>query len=70
MILNKPLTGFSDYCITSERYFFLTFMTGLQSSSECIPPATVAQREEHLQSITAIIERKWIIQKAKIERNI
>lgn len=40
-------------------------MTGLHSSSQRIPLAAIAQREEHLQSITAIRERKWIIQKEK-----
>lgn len=72
MILNKPLLTiqlFSVYCITSGRYFYLTFTTGLRSS-ECIPLAAPAQGEEHLQSIIAAIERKWIVQKAKLGRNM
>lgn len=73
MILNKPLLViqlFSVYCITSERYFYLTFTTGLYSSCECILLPAFAQGEEHLQGIIAAIERKCIVQKAKLERNL
>lgn len=73
MILSKPplmIQLFSVYCITSERYFYLTFMTGLRSPLECIPLAAPAQGEKHLQSIIAAIERKWIVQNARLERNI
>lgn len=69
MILNKPLLMiqlFSVYCITSEKYFYLTFT----SSSEYIPLAAPAQGEELFQSIIAATGRKWIVQKAKLERNI
>lgn len=57
---------FNGYCITSDRYFYLTFLTGLHTSSECILLSAITQREEHLQGIIEIIERKSIIQKAKL----
>lgn len=51
MILSKAplmIQLFSVYCIASERYFYLTFTTGLRSPLECIPLAAPAQGEEHL----------------------
>lgn len=73
MILSEPLLMIQllrVYCITSERHFYLTLTTGSRSSSEYFPLAAPAQGEEHLQSIIAAIERKWIVQKARLERNI
>lgn len=73
MILTKPLLMiqlFSVYCITFERYFYLTFTAGLDSSLECIPLAAPAQGEEHSQGTIAAIEGKWTVQKAKLESNI